>query len=183
MKGIEGEGKIHPYVALARISVELTAQGQEPSGIIDPALFSNVPGLDSRRACFVSITKDTGELRGCIGTIYPAFPRLYEEIIHNAEAAADSDPRFMPLRPEEAGKCRVSVDVLEEPVPAACISELDPVIYGVIVEKGQRRGVLLPDLEGVETPEQQVSIAMRKAGIISREGMKLWKFRVSRYRE
>jgi len=183
MNKAEKEGGSHPYVILARMSVELTARKEDPALRIDPSLFSDLPSLDQPGACFVSIKKGSGELRGCIGTIYPVYPRLRDEIIHNSEASAGSDPRFPPLEPGETRECLISVDVLEDPVPVAGLLDLNPRIFGVIVEKGHQRGVLLPDLKGIDTPEEQVSIAMRKAGINNCEGMKLWKFRVSRYKE
>ncbi|HEX5705763.1 MAG TPA: AmmeMemoRadiSam system protein A [Pyrinomonadaceae bacterium] len=140
--------------------------------------------LSQRAACFVSIKTRDGELRGCIGTIEPARPTLAEEIVINAAHAATRDPRFPPVGEEELAALRYSVDVLFAPEPAE-FNDLDPSIYGVIVEdeRGSRRGLLLPDIEGVETAAQQVQIAARKAGIAEGERVKLYRFRVQRFRE
>jgi AmmeMemoRadiSam system protein A len=135
-------------------------------------------------ACFVSIKTDEGSLRGCIGTIEPAQKSLAEEIIANAISAATRDPRFQPVDAAELSHLRYSVDVLCEPEPAT-FDGLDPKIYGVIVEdtRGTRRGLLLPDIEGVETASQQVEIAARKAGIAPGSPLKLSRFCVERFRE
>ena len=140
--------------------------------------------LDQRAACFVSLKTYAGELRGCIGTIQPAKATLAEELIANAVSAATRDPRFPPVEPQELQDLRYSVDVLHEP-EAAKFEELDPKNYGVIVEDeaGVYRGLLLPDLQGVETASQQVEIAARKAGIMPGTPLRLWRFRVERFRE
>jgi AmmeMemoRadiSam system protein A/AmmeMemoRadiSam system protein B len=140
--------------------------------------------LQERAACFVSIKMHEGDLRGCIGTIEPTQSSLAEEIIANAISSATRDPRFPPVRPSELSQLRYSVDVLYEPEPAT-FDELNPKIYGVIVEdtSGRRRGLLLPDIEGVETASQQVEIAARKAGITPGTPLKLSRFRVERFRE
>lgn len=137
-----------------------------------------------RAACFVSIKTLAGDLRGCIGTIEPVKDSLEEELIANAINAATRDPRFPPVSPAELANLRYSVDVLSEPEPTR-FEELDPKIYGVIVEdeNGARRGLLLPDIDGVETTEQQVAIAARKAGIKPGTPLKLYRFRVERFRE
>jgi AmmeMemoRadiSam system protein A len=121
-----------------------------------------------------------GQLRGCIGTIMPTQPTLGEEIIHNAIQAATADPRFPPLSAQELGRLDISVDVLQTPEPTS-LEELDPSLYGVIVSCGWKRGLLLPDLEGVDTVEDRVSIACRKAGIGSGEHVSLERFCVDRY--
>lgn len=134
-------------------------------------------------ACFVSIKTSQGALRGCIGTLVPSQATLDREIIENAVAAATRDPRFPPMTAEELEGVRLSVDVLSDPEPVEGVEQLDPRLWGVIVSKGWRRGVLLPDLEGVDTAEQQVEIAARKAGLGSLEGVALQRFGVTRYRE
>jgi AmmeMemoRadiSam system protein A len=123
-------------------------------------------------------------LRGCIGTIEPTQKSLAEEIIANAISAATRDPRFPPVSVEELSYLRYSVDVLYEPEPAT-FDDLDPKIYGVIVEdmSGTRRGLLLPDIEGVKMASQQVEIAARKAGIKPGAPLKLSRFRVERFSE
>jgi AmmeMemoRadiSam system protein A/AmmeMemoRadiSam system protein B len=140
--------------------------------------------LAARAACFVSLKTLGGQLRGCIGTIEPVKDTLAEELIANAINAATRDPRFSPVKPEELENLCFSVDVLSVPEPAT-FDELDPIVYGVIVEddSGSHRGLLLPDLEGVDTVTKQVEIAARKAGIPPETPMRLWRFRVNRFPE
>jgi AmmeMemoRadiSam system protein A len=140
--------------------------------------------LGARAACFVSIKTYEGDLRGCIGTVEPTKPTLAEELIHNAISAATRDPRFLPVSPSELPHLRYSVDVLSSPEPTR-FQDLNPKTYGLIVEDRRgRRGLLLPDLEGVETAEQQFQITARKAGIApGAEDVKLYRFRVRRYGE
>jgi AmmeMemoRadiSam system protein A len=134
-----------------------------------------------RAACFVSL-KERGQLRGCIGTLEPAEPDLGHEIARNARSAAFQDPRFPPVDMGELPDLTYSVDVLS-PSRAVQASELDPRRYGVIVSRGWRRGVLLPDLPGVDTVDGQVCIALQKAGISLDEDYDLHCFTVTRYRE
>ncbi len=122
-----------------------------------------------------------GRLRGCIGTIAPVRSCLAEEIIRNAVSAAAEDPRFDPIRPEELKWLEINVDVLGEPEDIRSTDELDVKRYGVIVTRGHRRGLLLPDLDGVDTVEQQVAIARRKAGIGPSEPVSLQRFEVVRH--
>ena len=135
--------------------------------------------LKGRAGAFVSL-HEFGALRGCIGTFLPCYDNVAEEIIHNAKAAACDDPRFPPLSARELSDLTISVDILSTPEPAS-LSDLDAKKYGVIVEKGTRRGLLLPDLDGVDTPEEQIAIAKRKAGIGKNEKVKLYRFCVKRY--
>ncbi len=134
-----------------------------------------------RAACFVSLKKH-GELRGCIGTLEPAAADLGAEIARNARSAAFHDPRFQRVRADELADLACSVDVLSPSAPCA-LADLDPAVYGVIVLAGFRRGVLLPDLQGVDTAQQQVDIALQKAGIGPGEAFALERFTVTRYRE
>ena len=128
---------------------------------------------------FVSIKK-CGQLRGCIGTFFPAKETIAQEIIANAIKSASVDPRFPPIDKSELASLTVSVDVLSE--PESCDeNQLDPSCYGVIVESGWRRGLLLPDLEGVETVTDQVAIARSKAGIRPDEPISLSRFTVKRH--
>jgi AmmeMemoRadiSam system protein A/AmmeMemoRadiSam system protein B len=140
--------------------------------------------LKQRAACFVSIKTRNGDLRGCIGTTEPTKDSLAEELIANAVAAATRDPRFPPVEEQELGSLKYSVDVLSEPEPAT-IKDLDPLVYGVIVEEenSDRRGLLLPNLAGVDTAEKQVGIAARKAGIRDGAKLNLWRFRATRFKE
>jgi MEMO1 family protein len=167
-------------LALARRAIEtFIREGRiiEKPSTLDPA-------LNQRAACFVSIKTLERDLRGCIGTIEPVKETLAEELISNAVSSATRDPRFSPVRPEELSHLCYSVDVLSAPEPAK-FEELDPKVYGVIVEdeSGRHRGLLLPDLQGVETARQQVDIAARKAGIAPGTPLKFSRFRVERFRE
>ncbi|MCA1817589.1 MAG: AmmeMemoRadiSam system protein A [Acidobacteria bacterium] len=166
---------------LARRVVESFVRGERlpPVGEI-----ADAPVLNQPSACFVSIKTLDGSLRGCIGTIEPTRDSLAEELIANAVSAATRDPRFAPVAADELAHLRYSVDILSEPEPAS-FEELDPKNYGVIVEdeRGTRRGLLLPDIEGVETAAQQLQIAARKAGISPHEPVRLYRFRVERFRE
>lgn len=138
--------------------------------------------LKKRRAgVFVSLKKG-GMLRGCIGTIGPVRTSIAEEIIYNAISSGTQDPRFPAVRPEELEELDYSVDVLGAPEKIESMDQLDVKRYGVIVTSGFRRGLLLPDLEGVDTPREQVDIAMQKAGIGRSEQYEMERFEVIRYR-
>ena len=166
--------------ALARTVVEtLVKEGREISPPENPTDL-----LSQRAGCFVSIQTLAGELRGCIGTVDPVKHTLAEEVILNASGAATRDSRFRPVRKEELAELKYSVDVLSAPEPVRIV-DLDPKVYGVIVEdkNGRRRGLLLPNLKGIETPAEQVEIASRKAGIGAADAIRLWRFRSERYRE
>jgi AmmeMemoRadiSam system protein A len=139
------------------------------------------PFYERRAACFVTLKKH-GQLRGCIGTLEPGEASLGREIERNAFSSALRDPRFPPVTGDEVPALTCSVDVLGES-EACSMDDLDPAVYGVIVESGSRRGVLLPALEGVDTVEQQVGIALQKAGIGADRGFDLRRFRVARYRQ
>jgi AmmeMemoRadiSam system protein A len=132
----------------------------------------------------VSIKTRSGDLRGCIGTVDPVNDSLTEEIITNAVSSATRDPRFAPVRPDELPGLKYSVDVLSTPEPCD-LDDLDPKVYGVVVEDevGFRRGLLLPNLEGIASAADQVEIASRKAGIPPGTPVKLFRFRAERYPE
>ncbi len=136
--------------------------------------------LTQKAGVFVSLKKK-GALRGCIGTFAPATPNIAEETIANAINAASRDPRFPPVSREEMPCIECSVDVLSEPEPAE-EEELDPEKYGVIVESGYKKGLLLPDIEGVDSASRQIEIAKQKAGIMPGESFKLYRFRVDRFK-
>lgn len=152
--------------------------------ILEPDFASLPAALKQPSACFVSIKTVERDLRGCIGTIQPERSTLAEEIIRNALSAATRDPRFHPVSADELPFLRYSVDVLDSPEPAR-LEDLDPKIYGVVVEDstGSRHGLLLPDIEGIETASQQIQIAARKARIPLNEPLKLFRFRVRRFKE
>jgi len=136
--------------------------------------------MEKRAGVFVSLHK-FDELRGCIGTFAPTKENIAKEIITMAIEAATEDPRFEPVGESELTDLDISVDVLDPPEPISDISQLDPKIYGVIVSRGMRRGLLLPDLEGVDTAEYQVEIAKRKAGIFDDGPIQLQRFKVTRH--
>jgi AmmeMemoRadiSam system protein A len=167
-----------PYVALARQTVETyIRQGKviKPGKDLPDEMFTKKAGV------FVSIHKN-GELRGCIGTISPVYENVASEIIHNAISASTRDPRFEPIEENELDVLEYSVDVLNPAEPVDSIEELDPKRYGVIVRRGYRSGLLLPDLEGVDTPQQQLSIALQKAGIRPDEPYTIERFTVERHK-
>lgn len=137
--------------------------------------------LERRAGAFVSLKKD-GKLRGCIGTFLPTRDNLAQEIIYNAISAGMNDPRFDQVHPEELSEIIYDVDVLTEPEPVDSPKKLDAKRYGVIVECGRRRGLLLPDLAGVDTVEQQIEIARRKGNIGKKEPVQLYRFEVERHK-
>ena len=164
-----------PYVALARETIRAHVLGEAPRPTPE------LPG-DERAACFVTLYRE-GRLRGCIGTLEARMDSLAEEIRHNAVAAATEDPRFAPLSAAELEGLAVSVDVLSAPEPVEDVRELDPARYGVIVSAGARRGVLLPDLDGVDDVETQLDIARDKAGIAASEPYAIERFEVRRHHD
>lgn len=166
----------HHLVRLARLAVERFVVRRE----IVAAPEDLSPDLSLRAGVFVSIKK-RGELRGCIGTIEAMRHNIAEEVIQNAISAATRDPRFPAVRADELDWLVYSVDVLTEPERVSGMAELDARRYGVVVAKGNRRGLLLPNLEGVDGVEQQVAIACAKAGISLKEDFELMRFEVRRY--
>lgn len=164
------------YIRLARESLThyiVNGDYLEPPSYVPEEMLKN------RRGVFVSIKKN-GNLRGCIGTIRPVTENIAQEIIRNAVEAGVYDPRFSPVEEDELPELEFSVDVLTEPVKANK-EELDPKKYGVIVRSGHKTGVLLPNLEGVDTVEEQLRIALQKAGISPDEDYDIEKFEVIRH--
>jgi AmmeMemoRadiSam system protein A len=176
---MSGEAKApgDPLVRLAREAIE--------AHVRDHAVLEPKPlGPEPRRAgVFVSLHRGDGALRGCIGTIGPTRDSIEEEIVGNAISAATRDPRFYPLTLDELDGLDVSVDVLGPPEAVDSVADLDPKEYGIIVQTADgRQALLLPDLEGVDTPEQQVAITCRKGGIDpSRDRYRLSRFKVERH--
>jgi AmmeMemoRadiSam system protein A len=173
--GAEAAQTAHPYVRLARQAVENYVRYHQ---VVEP--FDLTPEMSRRAAAFVSIKK-LGDLRGCIGTVEPAYVDLAHEVIQNAIAAATRDPRFEPVAESELPHLTYSVDVLSPPEHIDGPEALDPRRYGVIVQSGRRRGLLLPDLPGVDSVEEQVAIARAKGGILPGEPADLYRFQVERY--
>jgi AmmeMemoRadiSam system protein A len=124
-----------------------------------------------------------GELRGCIGELQPSRADLASEVAHFAVAAATSDPRFEPVRAAELDELTLEISVLDLPEPVSSRAELDPEEFGVVVSAGARRGVLLPEIAGVVTVDQQLRIALHKAGIDSDEPYAIERFRVRKVRD
>jgi MEMO1 family protein len=168
----------NPYVKLARENLHYYYTHQRHIIIPD-----NLPKelTDEKHGVFVSLKKD-GQLRGCIGTIYPTTDSVAQEIIKNVIEAATRDYRFDPVEEHELIDIDISVDVLTDPEPAKK-DELNPKKHGVIVSKGMRKGLLLPDLEGVDTVDYQLQIACEKAGIDPNYDYNIEKFEVIRYKE
>lgn len=168
---------LNPIVALARKAIEHYVKDQS---FIDASLVKHIdPHMQG--ACFVSLHKHN-QLRGCIGTLQPTHHNLIEEIIHNAVAACSKDPRFNPVSLKELSDLDISVDVLS-PSQKVDRNQLDPKRYGVIVRSARRTGVLLPDLDGVDTVAKQLDIALRKAGINPRSDYTIERFEVERHHD
>lgn len=167
-----------PWVKLARRSLETYVKtGQRLTSLPEdlPAEMTT-----QQAGAFVSLHKN-GQLRGCIGTIAPTCDNLAWEIVQNAVSACSRDPRFSPVRPDELDELEYSVDVLGAPEPVDSPAALDPKTYGVIVSCGGRRGLLLPDLDGVDSVAVQLSIALQKGGIRENEPYKIERFKVVRH--
>lgn len=163
-------------VALARKSLEAYVRNRQK---IAPEIEAS-PLLQEEAGVFVSLKK-RGQLRGCIGTILPTTPSIGYEIVNNAISAGTRDPRFDPVTPDELDELTYSVDVLRAPEPIENLDQLDVKRYGVIVRSGRRSGLLLPNLEGIDTVEEQVAIAKQKAGISPNEPVQMERFEVVRY--
>ena len=169
--------KSDAYVKLARRTIEQYVRYHSV-----PDLPDDLPKemLNTRAGAFVSI-HEHGKLRGCIGTTGPTTKCVAQEIIQNAVSASTRDPRFDPIEAEELKYLEINVDVLGKPERISSQDQLDVKRYGVIVSSGRKRGLLLPDLDGVDTVEQQVSIAMQKGGIRKGEPLTLERFEVVRH--
>ncbi len=167
----------HPLVRLARLAIAAHLEGKLLENVQTPL----PPELPARAATFVSLHRGPA-LRGCIGTLEPQTPSLREEVMANAISASTRDPRFPPVAGDEVEELEITVDLLTPPELIDGPAMLDIKRYGVIVQSGWRRGVLLPDLEGVESVEQQVQIARTKAGINQQETVRYYRFESIRYR-
>lgn len=173
---------MYPYSRLARQALQIYLEEgrvMKVTSDLPPALLSRKAGV------FVTIEK-RGSLRGCIGTFLPAYDSIAEEIIHNSIAAGTQDYRFPPVPLSEMDALRFTVSVLTKPELVRGLEDLDPRKYGVIVEapRTKRKGLLLPDLEGINTPDKQVEICMQKGGIDPQEKkLKLYRFTVVKHRD
>ncbi len=167
-----------PIVDLARYTLETyVTSGRKPE--IPPGTSEEL--LKKQAGVFVSLKKE-GILRGCIGTIGPVTDCIAEEVMRNAVSAGTEDPRFPPVTSGELADLVYSVDVLGAPESIASSNQLNPKRYGVIVSSGRKRGLLLPDLDGIDDPEKQIKIASEKAGILPGEEISLERFEVIRHR-
>ncbi len=166
----------HPIVQLAAASLEHFLRVGRYLEDYDPL----PEDLPQRAGVFVSLKKH-GTLRGCIGTTAPTAPHLAQEVINNAVSAGSEDPRFFPVDLSELSELTISVDVLDQEESVTGPEQLDPQKYGVIVRRGNRSGLLLPNLPGVDTVEEQVKIARQKAGIGPDEPVQLSRFAVQRF--
>jgi len=173
---VENPGPMHPLVRLAKQTIESYVRDRTI-----PRPQELTPEMMESAGVFVSL-KVGGMLRGCIGTFEPTKENVAEEIITNAISSATRDPRFPRVTPGELADLEYSVDVLTAPRPVESEAELDTKRYGVIVKSGSRRGLLLPDLEGVDTVRHQIEICRSKAGIKPQEQVQLYRFEVKRYR-
>jgi AmmeMemoRadiSam system protein A len=166
---------VHPLTRLAKAAVEAYIN----EGIVIKTQEFTLE-MKEKSGVFICLKKH-GQLRGCIGTFEPTRSTVAEEVIYNAVSSATGDPRFTPVKASELKDIDYTVDVLAHPEPVNSKAELDPKKYGVIVEKGSRRGLLLPDLEGVNSVDEQIRICRLKAGISEDEPVKLYRFQVRRY--
>ena len=167
----------HPYVSLAQESIHHYLNYSEKLSCPNP--LSN--DLKSRSGAFVSIKK-LQQLRGCIGTLEPCEPNLAMEIIENALKAALNDPRFSPITLGELQDLTYSIDVVRPLEKISDVSDLDPKIYGLVVRSNGKQGVLLPDLEGVNSTEEQIQICRSKGKIPDDELIEMYRFKVERFR-
>jgi MEMO1 family protein len=169
----------HPF---AQLAIDAITAYVRDFRVISPEehLLDQFPLLRRRAGVFVSLKK-YGDLRGCIGTIEPARDFLAMEIIENAISASTRDPRFSPVVEDELLELKVSVDILSPPQRVSGPHELDIRRYGLIVTCGTRRGLLLPDIEGIVSVEEQVAVARKKGGIGEVEAVELYRFEVERY--
>jgi AmmeMemoRadiSam system protein A len=166
----------HPYVSLAQESILHYLNHHEKLSC--PSPLSN--DLKSRSGAFVSIKK-LKRLRGCIGTLEPCEPNLAMEIIENALKAALHDPRFSPITSEELKDLTYSIDVVRPLVKVSSLADLDPRIYGLVARSNGKQGVLLPDLEGIDSTEEQIQICRSKGRIPDDEPIEMYRFRVERF--
>ncbi|PIS30912.1 AmmeMemoRadiSam system protein A [Candidatus Saganbacteria bacterium CG08_land_8_20_14_0_20_45_16] len=166
----------HPLVRLARQTITIYLKEKK---IVSPPQ-ELISEMKERAGVFVSLHRHHA-LRGCIGTFLPTTDNVAQEIIRNAIEAATRDPRFLPMRADEIEGLEISVDLLDAPEKVALIKDLDAKEYGVIVKSRSRRGLLLPSLPGVNTPEEQIKICRQKAGINDSAPVELFRFKVRRF--
>ena len=168
----------HPYVKLAVEAVCYYLL----KGKLLPCPSPLPPRMEFQSGTFVSIKTKANELRGCVGTITPSQKNLAKEIIHNSVNAATRDPRFKPLKIEELDHLLFSVDVLTPLEPVDKVEQLNPKQYGLSIKYKGQQGVLLPDLEGIDTTQKQIELCLKKGNIKKNASYQMYRFEVERYR-
>lgn len=168
---------MHPIIALVQKSIQLYLEtGRTLAVPADLPVFMQEP-----RAVFVTLHTADGYLRGCRGTLTPTEPNLADAVIKTAIASATDDPRFPPMSLRETAGLQIKVDVLGPLEPVTDASQLDEKVYGVVIQSGARRAVLLPDIAGVDSVPRQLELVRKKAGIGPDEPVTLYRFTVTRY--
>lgn len=170
----------HPLVKLAAEAITTFLSDQR---VIEPpiTLFIEMPDAQVPAGVFVCL-KRQGELRGCVGTTEPVQTTLAKEVIENAIGSATRDPRFPPVERSELHELEISVDVLGPSAPVLDLSELDHRRYGIILRSGFRHSVLLPDIEGINSVDEQMDIARKKACLGANDPVEIRRFEVKRYK-
>lgn len=171
---------LHPLVRLAAEAIEMFLSHQR---VIEPPerLFAEVPDSLKPAGMFVCLKRE-GLLRGCVGTTEPLQETLAREVIANAIGAATRDPRFPAVEPSELAALHISIDVLGPAEPVPDLGDLDHRRYGIILRSGERRSVLLPDIEGIDSVSSQIRAAREKAGLRHDAPIELLRFEVTRYK-
>lgn len=168
---------MHPIILLAQQSIQKYLEMGQTLAV--PADLP--PTMREPRAVFVTLHTASGLLRGCRGTLTPTEPTLAEAVIKTAIASATDDPRFPPMTLSEMAGLQIKVDVLSPLEPVTDTRTLDEKIYGVVVQSGQRRAVLLPNIAGVDSVARQLELVRKKAGIGPNEPVTWYRFTVTRY--
>jgi AmmeMemoRadiSam system protein A len=166
----------NPFVRLAKETI----RSYLTNGVIPQPPKDLAEEFLEKRGVFVSIKKH-GQLRGCIGTVEPTKNNVAEELIHNAVSASTQDPRFPSITLDELEDLTISVDLLSPLEKVTDSSQLDPKKYGILVSSKSKKGVLLPNLEGVDTIEEQLRISKSKGGIAHQEKFEIQRFEVKRF--
>ncbi len=174
---VQRKEKEDELVRLARLSLEHYVNERKPLSE-KPKVSAEL--RERKAGVFVSLKKD-GKLRGCIGTTSPTTESIAQEIMQNAVSAGVGDPRFEPVSKEELPQLVYSVDVLGESEPIDSKDMLDPNRYGVIVQSGRKKALLLPQLDGIKTIDQQMDVVLKKAGIDPEDDYSLRRFEVVRH--
>lgn len=168
---------MHPFIELAHKAIKIYLE----TGQVVPPPTPLPENMANPGATFVSLHAADGQLRGCRGTITPTKPTLAEAIIHTAISSAVDDSRFPPITLSEIQGLQIKVDVLSSMEPVTDTNLLDEKIYGVLIESGNRRALLLPNISAVKSVPHQLELVRRKAGLTPTEPAELYQFTVTRY--